>query len=47
LLKQKYNYNKLEILNSTDLSKTLDTNFYAAGCLDLGAGHLNPFKNLQ
>ena len=44
LLKQKYNYNKLEILNSTDLSKTLDTNFYAAGCLDLGAGHLNPLK---
>ena len=31
LLKQKYNYNKLEILNSKDLSKTLDTDFYSAG----------------
>ena len=41
---KKYKYNKLEILNSKDLSKTLDTNFYSAGCLDLGAGHLNPLK---
>ncbi len=43
-LREKYHYLDLQKLNFNDLSKMIDTDYYQGGCLDLGAGHLNPLK---
>ncbi|MFL2802458.1 MAG: NAD(P)/FAD-dependent oxidoreductase [Paracoccaceae bacterium] len=46
-LKNKYKYTKIQKLTSSELSNIIETDIYDGGCLDLGAGHLNPLKFVQ
>ena len=46
-LKKKYQYTKIQKLSSSELSTIIDTDLYDGGCLDFGAGHLNPLKFVQ
>ena len=46
-LKKKYKYTKIQKLSSSELSTIIDTDLYDGGCLDFGAGHLNPLKFVQ
>ena len=46
-LENKYKYTKIQKLTSSELSNIIETDVYDGGCLDLGAGHLNPLKFVQ
>ncbi len=46
-LKKRYKYTKIQKLTSSELSNIIDTDVYDGGCLDSGAGHLNPLKLVQ